>query len=163
THLETVISALGNRVFLLHDVHRPEPILFQTRHALSFLRGPMTRDQVAQLMEPIKKSRPSLPVADTPAGDREADQAFRAALRPTAGLTGGEPLNHVPPGLPADLPQFYLPVVGSPPAANAPLLYQPRLLAFADVVFMDKRRGVARRGRSRLRAPPPPPTGGGAN
>src|SRR5205085_10752429 len=54
-HLETVISALGNRVFLLHDVHRPQPLLFQTRHALSFLRGPMTRDQIARLMDPLKE------------------------------------------------------------------------------------------------------------
>src|SRR5262249_27000368 len=40
-YLETVISALGSRVFLLHDVHRGQPVLFQSRHALSFLRGPM--------------------------------------------------------------------------------------------------------------------------
>lgn len=54
-HLETVISALGNRVFLLHDVHRGKPILFQSRWALSFLRGPMTRDQISLLMEPYKQ------------------------------------------------------------------------------------------------------------
>src|SRR4051794_7697454 len=65
-HLETVISALGNRVFLLHDVHRPQPILFQTRWALSYLGGPMTRDQVEQLMRPIKAARAATP-ADSPA------------------------------------------------------------------------------------------------
>lgn len=54
-YLETVISSLGKRVFLLHNVHRGHPVLFQTRQTLSFLRGPMTRDQVAQLMEPMKK------------------------------------------------------------------------------------------------------------
>src|SRR5262249_21330823 len=54
-YLETVISALGNRVFLLHDVHRGQPLLFQTRQALSFLRGPMTRDQVAELMDRVKE------------------------------------------------------------------------------------------------------------
>ena len=40
--LDSIISALGNRIFLLHDIHRPEPLLFQSRWALSFLRGPMT-------------------------------------------------------------------------------------------------------------------------
>ena len=44
--LDSIISALGNRIFLLHDIHRPEPLLFQSRWALSFLRGPMTREQV---------------------------------------------------------------------------------------------------------------------
>jgi hypothetical protein len=54
-YLETVISALGSRIFLLHDVHRGQPLLFQSRHVLSFLSGPMTRDQIAELMEPIKQ------------------------------------------------------------------------------------------------------------
>ncbi|MFZ8360597.1 hypothetical protein ACO1LX_19355, partial [Staphylococcus aureus] len=35
-YLENVISALGNRTFLLHDVHRQQPVLFQTRWALSY-------------------------------------------------------------------------------------------------------------------------------
>src|SRR5262249_40911653 len=55
-YLETVISALGNRVFLLHNVHKGKPILFQTRQALSFLSGPMTRDQVGKLMEDVKRT-----------------------------------------------------------------------------------------------------------
>ena len=53
-YLESVISALGSRVFLMHDVHRGNPILMQSRQALSFLRGPMTREQVADLMAPFK-------------------------------------------------------------------------------------------------------------
>jgi hypothetical protein len=56
SYLETVISALGNRIFLLHDVHRGQPVLFKTRHALSFLRGPLTRDQIEVLMKPLKES-----------------------------------------------------------------------------------------------------------
>ena len=55
-YLETVISALGNRVFLLHDIHKGKPLLFQSRHVLSFLHGPMTRDQIALLMDPIKEA-----------------------------------------------------------------------------------------------------------
>ena len=53
-YLESVISALGNRVFLMHDVHRGNPILMQSRQALSFLRGPMSREQVAELRAPFK-------------------------------------------------------------------------------------------------------------
>jgi hypothetical protein len=57
-YLEKVIASLGNRVFLLHDVHRGRPVLFQTRWALSFLRGPLTREQVGRLMEPLKSPQP---------------------------------------------------------------------------------------------------------
>src|SRR5262249_11788741 len=64
SYLESVISSLGNRVFLLHDVHRPRPVLFQSRWALSFLRGPMTREQVGRLMEPVKEqARQAAPMA----------------------------------------------------------------------------------------------------
>ncbi|MFO0809454.1 MAG: DUF87 domain-containing protein [Gemmataceae bacterium] len=156
-HLEQVISALGNRVFLLHDVHRPQPILFQTRFALSFLRGPMTRDQVAQLMEPQKHAAEPTPTSAAGDDPKQQDQEFRAALRPKASMAGGAPLNHVPPGLPADVVQYYLPVVGSPPTSGTPLLYQPRLLACADVLFIDKKRGQEhRRSYQKLLAPPNP-------
>src|SRR5437764_2523746 len=58
SYLETVISSLSNRIFLLHDIHRPKPILFQSRWALSFLRGPLTREQVGELMQPLKEQPP---------------------------------------------------------------------------------------------------------
>jgi hypothetical protein len=61
-YLESVISALGNRVFLMHDVHRGNPILMQSLQALSFLRGPMSREQVAELRAPFK----NLPVVGGP-------------------------------------------------------------------------------------------------
>jgi hypothetical protein len=54
-HLEAVIASLGNRLFLMHSVHRPKPLLFQSRWALTFLRGPLTREQVKELMEPVKR------------------------------------------------------------------------------------------------------------
>src|SRR5438445_10150693 len=102
-------------------------------------------------MEPVKRARAALapgpvgeavPASDT---DRQADRKHRAALRPKSSLPSDVPINHVPPRLPADLPQSYLPVVGGPPAANAALLYQPRLLAVADVLFTDRKRGVEHR------------------
>src|SRR5206468_9336162 len=58
-YLENVISALSNRVFLMHDIHQPKPVVMQSRYALSFLRGPMSREQVADLMKPIKERRSS--------------------------------------------------------------------------------------------------------
>ena len=47
--LDRMLSGLGKRVFLLHNVHEREPVLFQTRWALSYLRGPLTRAQVRSL------------------------------------------------------------------------------------------------------------------
>jgi len=56
-YLENVMASLGNRIFLMHNIHKQQPLLFQSRWALSFLRGPMTREQVAELMEPLKQQQ----------------------------------------------------------------------------------------------------------
>ena len=39
---DKLISSLGKRVFILHNVHAKAPILFQTRWAMNFLAGPLT-------------------------------------------------------------------------------------------------------------------------
>jgi hypothetical protein len=53
-YLEKVIASLGNRIFLLHNINQGQPKLFQSRWALSFLRGPMTREEVSRITQPIK-------------------------------------------------------------------------------------------------------------
>lgn len=47
--LDRLLSGLAKRVFVLHSVHEPGPTLFQTRWTLSFLRGPMTRNELRTL------------------------------------------------------------------------------------------------------------------
>ena len=46
---DRLLSALDKRVFLLHNVHEKGPVVFQTRWTLSYLRGPLSRDQIRQL------------------------------------------------------------------------------------------------------------------
>ena len=48
--LETLLDATRKRVFLLHDVHRSAPVLLHSRWALSYLRGPLTREEIGRLM-----------------------------------------------------------------------------------------------------------------
>ena len=54
--MEQLLAGLGNRVFLLNNVHEDEPEVFQTRWTLSYLRGPLTRAQIKRLMDPRKTS-----------------------------------------------------------------------------------------------------------
>ena len=44
-----LLDETRKRVFLLHDVHRKEPALVETRWAMSYLRGPMTKQDLARL------------------------------------------------------------------------------------------------------------------
>ena len=52
--MEATLAGLGSRVFLLNNVHESGPEVFHTRWAMSYLRGPLTRDQLRQL----KRSTP---------------------------------------------------------------------------------------------------------
>jgi hypothetical protein len=47
--LDAAVGRLGKRQFLLVSAHEPEPKLFATRWAMSYLRGPLTKEQVQQL------------------------------------------------------------------------------------------------------------------
>ncbi len=52
--MEQLLAGLGNRVFLMNNVHEDAPEVFQTRWTLSYLRGPLTRTQIKTLMEPVR-------------------------------------------------------------------------------------------------------------
>lgn len=47
--LDRMISLTGKRIFIMRSIYEKEPILFETRWTLSYLRGPMTLNQIATL------------------------------------------------------------------------------------------------------------------
>src|SRR6202008_4507680 len=63
--MEKLLAGLDKRIFLLNNVHDEAPELFETRWALSYLRGPLTRAQIKLLMDPLKQTAApaSAPVA----------------------------------------------------------------------------------------------------
>lgn len=75
--LDKLLSSLDKRVFLMHDVHEDAPVVFHTRWALSYLAGPLTREQIAQIERTTGGSQPAQPttaastlVQTPPAGSR---------------------------------------------------------------------------------------------
>src|SRR5512141_834473 len=79
-HYGRIISALGKRVFLLHNIDANQPVLFQSRWVMNFLAGPLTRSQIPALNRlagassadsapgaPVAFSVDSSPAAGTPA------------------------------------------------------------------------------------------------
>lgn len=120
-----VLSGLGNRVFLMNNVHEDAPVVFESRWAMSYLRGPLTRDQIKQLMT---GRRPTAPQAG----------AVPPTPSPAAGVAGAAETGR--PMVPPDVPQQFIPARGGP--SGATLLYRPRLLGSATVRYADPKRGI---------------------
>jgi hypothetical protein len=49
--MDALLSGLSQRIFLMNHVHEDAPVVFQSRWAMSYLRGPLTRDQIKKLMD----------------------------------------------------------------------------------------------------------------
>ena len=49
--MEKTLAGLGSRVFLMNNVHDDEPVVFETRWVMSYLRGPLTRNQLQKLVK----------------------------------------------------------------------------------------------------------------
>jgi hypothetical protein len=90
--------ALGNRVFD-DDVHEDAPVVFETRWAMSYLRGPLTRDQIRVLVEPQKLQRMQPPEAGTATLSSPSP-----AVAPSSGFRSVAQRPVVPP----DVPQYFL-------------------------------------------------------
>jgi phage host-nuclease inhibitor protein Gam len=123
--MEQTLAGLGNRVFLLHNVHEDAPVVFQSRWAMSYLRGPLTRPEIKRLMDPLKQT------AQTPAVTAPAT----ASVVTVAAADG---LAATPPVLPPELAQSYLPLRGRPEG----VIYTPVLFGAATVHFLDDKKGI---------------------
>jgi hypothetical protein len=134
--MEQLLAGLGNRVFLLNNVHEDEPAVFQTRWTLSYLRGPLTRAQIKRLMDPQKTS----PVENQSRGAEsgQAEGAAGEAKRPVAAAAFPQASR---PVLPPDVPQYFLPLRGTQHTGSA-LVYRPMLLGAAQVRFADSKAGI---------------------
>ena len=126
-----MLAGLGNRIFLMNNVHEDEPVVFESRWCLSYLRGPLTRTQIKTLMDPTKSQGSGMREA---ASDEEAEPT--TLPRPSSRVAGG-----ARPMLPPDVPQHYLPLRGSRPAGSE-LVYAPMLLGSAQVRFSDNKQGI---------------------
>ena len=89
--IDDQISGLDKRQFILHNTREAKPQLFGTRWAMSYLRGPMTREEV----ERVTVDRPSAPQAvDPDPGEPHAPETPDASPQAPAG-----PMPDIAPGV----------------------------------------------------------------
>ena len=145
--LDRVLSILPPRVFVLHNVHDDHPIVIQSRWAMSYLRGPLTKQEIRDLK-----------VDD---GSWKSDTSKKQEARET-----GTPQSEIripkstlsnPPTLPPEVVQFFLPPTVAVEWAvrqweeregatvlieDKQLVYAPHWLGMGSVRITDRKRGI---------------------
>jgi len=107
------LANLPKRTFFLKSAHLEGIRLFTTRWVMSYLKGPLSKEEIATLMAPFKTS-----------------QSDTSAAAPQDGEYGALPV------LDASIPQRFEP---DPTGAHR---YRPWLAARCSVEFHDQRRGI---------------------
>ncbi|HEU0138375.1 MAG TPA: hypothetical protein VFQ79_01635 [Bryobacteraceae bacterium] len=114
--MEQTLAGLSSRIFLMNNVHEDAPVIFETRWALSYLRGPLTRPEIKRLMS----------ARGAPAAEPKEAPRFAAPPSREAGPR---------PALPPEIPQYFFPSHGS-------VVYEPMLLGIAQVRLVDAKNKV---------------------
>jgi hypothetical protein len=112
--LEKLMAGIAPRVFLMRNVHDDVPLLFRTRWAMSWLRGPLTLPEITRLMAARKAAAPAAALAAP---------AVKPAARPV---------------LPAGVQEVFL----AAKPGTGEVTYRPRVVATAELHYADKPAGV---------------------
>ena len=133
TRLEGILSGLGARVFLMSNTHEDAPVVFQTRWALSYLAGPLTREQIARLRSPDAGG-----AADgrSASADASAAAAASSSVRGSAAAGGS-----ARPVLPPQVEEVFVRAPSSSGGAADPV-YSPQLLAQVAIHYVDAKASI---------------------
>ena len=119
--LDRLLSGLEQRRFLMHSVHGDEETLFQTRWTMSYLRGPLLKEEIRRLS----------------AGDATAAQPLKPEAEAPGTAFSGGPRPILPPGV---REVFFAP--SGPPAADGRVHYEPHVLGRAIVRYSLTSAGI---------------------
>jgi len=138
--LDKMMSGLTQRVFLMRNAHDDAPVLFQSRWALSYLRGPLTGPEIARLMGPRKTAGQGAAGASVGANvSRAAGDApksappFQSAPLQSATNARSASAQASVTRSPAGAAEYFLPAT----TGTRPITYKPSIIAFAKLHFID--------------------------
>ena len=182
THYDRLISSLGKRVFLLHNVNEKGPAVFQTRWAMNYLAGPLTRTQIPSLnrlagttgspkTQPPKTGEPpsttGIQAATSESQSVEIRQQASPEKRPAPTR-----FSSTRPILPSGVMEYYLPINLSfsksfkaagltlpEQAQKEGLVYRPVLFAQSSTRFINRRYNLDLEVKRTALVPDPDPRG----
>jgi hypothetical protein len=123
--MEQTLAGLSSRIFVMNNVHEDAPVAFESRWALSYLRGPLGRNEIKRLMANRRAAVRVEPVASTLAASSRSAPSSVGRPAPAGGRQ---------PMLPAGVSQYFLPLRKSD---GAGLTYHPMVYGSAQVRYVD--------------------------
>jgi Helicase HerA, central domain len=114
--LNKMLSSIGNRMFVMRNVHEKDLVLFQTRWTLSYLYGPLTLTQIANLTDKSQGTTQEIPL-------KVKKKSASLNLRP-----------HTP----IDVKEFF----AHPKNSQQPVHYKPHLIGIAKLHFVNSKNNI---------------------
>lgn len=115
--MEQLLAGLGERVFLMNNVHDDAPVVFHVRWVMSYLAGPLARTQIKTLMDP---KREEIAAAKAAAPDPEAPKP-----KPRR------------PSFPKDVREYFVPLREE--GDNGEINYVPMIIRVGEVLYDDSK------------------------
>jgi len=129
---EQILAGIGQRIFYRHSVHEDEPIIFGTRWVMSYLAGPLTKDQISKL----PRKRPLDQDSPIKQGTDQVDHVLSQEQTSSQSQTQ---INASAPILAPQIKQVFLPVSSG---IASSLIYKPSVIGIADVLYNNTKHGV---------------------
>lgn len=153
---DRIISSLGKRVFLLHNVHEKAPVTMTTRWTMNYLAGPLTRVQLPALNKLAGVGNKSgaktgtQPQSSRPVPSAGVESGTNTRSAPATGREGG--FTSTRPAVPAGINEYFMPNnltyseslsssgnSGASSTTQPVLYYRPALIGQASIRYLDRR------------------------
>jgi hypothetical protein len=141
--MERTLSALARRIFLVNNVHADRQEIIETRWSLSYLRGPLTKAEIKNLMSKRASASKETGLAGGSALSNltAAAASSSARIEPATSTTADAAASSravassselaVKPVLPPGVPEYFL------PSSNKGPTYQPKVIGAGSIRFTD--------------------------
>jgi hypothetical protein len=116
--LDKMIALTGKRIFIMRSIYEKNPILFETRWTLSYLRGPLTLNQIALLKKTFQK--------------------FSDEKTTSVRVKEKQSLLSSKPKISSEIEEFFVDLSDG----KKPVHYEPRLGGIAKIHFIDSKNKI---------------------
>jgi hypothetical protein len=153
---DSLISSIGKRTFLLHNVHESAPEVMQTRWAMNFLAGPLTRIQIPALNKLVgvvaSLTKGSSSVSAVNSGPSSVKASAGPASRQDAPVSSSNDFTSTRPSVPKGIDEYFMPnnltlsesasvskATLSSGSTDPRLVYRPAIIGQVQIRYLDRR------------------------